>query len=64
MVTCPNLKHLDLRKVTPDMRDIGGLKGTDGKLKAIDDSNQKSDNGNMSTDISPDKQNAANMLSQ
>ena len=35
MVTCPNLKHLDLRKVTPDMRDIGGLKGTDGKLKAM-----------------------------
>ena len=39
MATCPNLKHLDLRKVTPDMRDAGGAKGPDGKPKAIDDSN-------------------------
>jgi len=39
MATCPNLKHLDLRKVTPDMRDMTGTKGPDGKLKAIDDSN-------------------------
>jgi hypothetical protein len=61
MVTCPNLKHLDLRKVTPDMREVKG--GADGKAKAIEDSNHKSDNGNMSTDISPDKQTAANMLS-
>lgn len=39
MATCPNLKHLDLRKVTPDMRDAGGAKGPDGEPKAIDDSN-------------------------
>lgn len=59
-MTCPNLKHLDLKKVTPDMRDgAGGGKPGDGKSKAIDDSNHKgSDNGNMSTDISPDKQTA------
>ena len=56
IITCPNLKHLDLRKITPEMRDAGGaLKIGDGKVKASEDSNHKSDNGNMSTDISPDK---------
>lgn len=49
--TCPNLKHLDLRKITPEMREAGGLKGPDGKLKIGDD---KGDT--MSTEISPDKQ--------
>ena len=59
LVTCPNLKHLDLRKITPEMREAGGSKD----LKKIEDSNGKgSENGNMSTDISPDKQTAANML--
>ena len=59
LVTCPNLKHLDLRKITPEMREAGGTKD----LKKIEDSNGKgSENGNMSTDISPDKQTAANML--
>jgi hypothetical protein len=49
--TCPNLKHLDLRKITPEMREAGGLKGADGKGKIGDD---KGDT--MSTEISPDKQ--------
>jgi hypothetical protein len=41
------------------MREAGGSKD----LKKIEDSNGKgSENGNMSTDISPDKQTAANML--
>lgn len=64
IVTCPNLKHLDLRKITPDMREAGGAKGADGKVKAIEDSVHKSDNGNMSTEISPDKQTAAAMMQQ
>jgi hypothetical protein len=53
--TCPNLKHLDLRKITPEMREAGGLK--DGKLKIGD---EKGDT--MSTEISPDKQ-PASMIS-
>lgn len=55
LVTCPNLKHLDLRKITPEMRESGGgvVKG---EVKKIEDSNGKSESGgNMSTDISPDK---------
>jgi len=24
LTTCPNLKHLDLRKITPEMRDTSG----------------------------------------
>jgi hypothetical protein len=54
LTTCPNLKHLDLRKITPEMRDTNSTKDNS-KLKAIEDSNGKSDNGNISTDISPDK---------
>ena len=45
------MKHLDLRKITPEMREAGGLKGPDGKLKIGD---EKGDT--MSTEISPDKQ--------
>jgi Leucine-rich repeat (LRR) protein len=62
IVTCPNLKHLDLRKITPEMRDGTGTGIKDGKgiLNKIDDSNGKG--SDMSTDISPDKQAAANML--
>jgi len=55
LVTCPNLKHLDLRKITPEMRESGGGGGVKGEVKKIEDSNGKSENGNMSTDISPDK---------
>jgi leucine-rich repeat-containing protein 49 len=63
LVTCPNLKHLDLRKITPEMRESGGGGGVKGEIKKIEDSNGKgSENGNMSTDISPDKQTANNML--
>jgi len=25
IMTCPNLKNLDLRKITPEMRDTGGV---------------------------------------
>lgn len=52
LVTCPNLKHLDLRKVTPEMRDSGngGLALKDGKKH-----DEGKDNGALSTDISPDK---------
>ena len=46
------------------MREAGGAKGIDGKVKAIEDSVHKSDNGNMSTEISPDKQTAAAMMQQ
>jgi hypothetical protein len=50
------LKHLDLRKITPEMRESGGGGGVKGEIKKIEDSNGKgSENGNMSTDISPDK---------
>lgn len=55
LTTCPNLKHLDLRKITPEMRDSNNAGAKNDKIKAIEDSNQKSDNGNASTDISPDK---------
>lgn len=74
-MTCPNLKHLDLRKITPEMREAGGGGGkinggsggaaavannNSGKLLKIEDSSHKGESniGNMSTDISPDKQNA------
>jgi hypothetical protein len=53
--TCPNLKHLDLRKITPEMRDSSNVSAKGDKVKSIEDSNHKSDNGNVSTDISPDK---------
>jgi hypothetical protein len=48
---------LDLRKITPDMRDAGGAVkiSSEGKGGKAEDSNHKSDNGSMSTDISPDK---------
>jgi len=53
IMTCPNLKHLDLKKITPEMRDAGGVvKTADGKIK-VDDGTNKADN--VSTDISPDK---------
>jgi hypothetical protein len=50
ITTCPNLKHLDLRKITSEMRDNNGS-----EKKMI---GYKDDNGNaanISTDISPDK---------
>jgi hypothetical protein len=37
------------------MRETGGGGGVKGDIKKIEDSNGKSENGNMSTDISPDK---------
>jgi hypothetical protein len=40
------------------MREAGGAKD----IKKIEDSNGKSENGNMSTDISPDKQTTNNIL--
>jgi hypothetical protein len=47
------LKHLDLRKITPEMREAGGSK--DGK--------GKEDKGEtMSTEISPDKQGAGGSM--
>lgn len=64
LMTCPNLKHLDLRKITPEMRDAGGaLKpGELGKGPKVDDSTHKNENATLSTDISPDKAIAANMM--
>ena len=59
MTTCINLKHLDLRKITPEMREtnsLGNVSKDDKKgvtpNKAIED---VKDNANVSTDISPDK---------
>ena len=53
-MTCPNLKNLDLRKITPEMREAGGVvKPGDSKVKVTEDSSHKSDT--VSTDISPDK---------
>ena len=54
--TCANLKHLDLRKITPEMRDSNSLSASkgDGKLLSASKDDNK-DNGNVSTDISPDK---------
>lgn len=63
LTTCPNLKHLDLRKITPEMRDTNSMKDKimltsgGGKTAHLEGSNEKSDGGaNVSTDISPDKQ--------
>ena len=59
LTTCPNLKHLDLRKITPEMRETNTMPVKDkimlshGK-SAIEDSNGK--DNNISTDISPEKQ--------
>jgi hypothetical protein len=48
-----------LRKITADMRDTNQMPVKDkimsSHVKGIEDSNGKSDNGNVSTDISPDK---------
>jgi hypothetical protein len=60
LTTCPNLKHLDLRKITAEMRDTNQMPVKDKIMlanggKGIEDSNGKSENGNASTDISPDK---------
>ena len=61
LTTCPGLKHLDLRKITPEMRDTNIMPVKDKIMlthgnKNLEDSNGKSsDNGNVSTDISPDK---------
>lgn len=53
--TCPNLKSLDLRKITPEMRETNPSSATKEK-KSIEDSNGKSEGGaNVSTDVSPDK---------
>jgi hypothetical protein len=60
-MTCPNLKSLDLRKITQEMRETNTMPIKDkitlthGGSKGIEDSNDKKDNGNVSTDISPDK---------
>lgn len=52
LATCPNLKHLDLRKVTPEMRESGGNPAAIKDGKKADD---KGGSDNQSTDISPDK---------
>jgi hypothetical protein len=57
LVTCPNLKHLDLRKVTPEMRETGPAGIKDGKLKSDDKVGDAA-----STEVSPDKQASSNML--
>lgn len=57
ITTCPNLKHLDLRKITPEMRENNGS----GEKKMISYSKEENSNAgyaniaNVSTDISPDK---------
>jgi hypothetical protein len=63
LTTCPNLKHLDLRKITPDMREGNGNALTNDVSEAqrgapTNKSNEdieKHDLANVSTDISPDK---------
>lgn len=62
-MTCPNLKHLDLRKVTPEMRETGGVP-TGGAIKDGKSKTDEKQSDNVSTDISPDKQTAATMLQQ
>lgn len=61
LTTCPTLKHLDLRKITPEMRETNTmphkdkimLGGSGQKNSGIEDSTGK--DSNVSTDISPDK---------
>jgi hypothetical protein len=64
LTTCPNLKHLDLRKITPEMRDSNGTGVSVAAIKEEksgstphkkSDDGGKTDNANISTDISPDK---------
>lgn len=57
ITTCPNLKHLDLRKVTPEMRDGNGVgSGSEKKMIGFNKDESNGTNiANVSTDISPDK---------
>lgn len=52
--TCANLKHLDLRKITPEMRENNSLSGQKNE-KLLTSKEEPKDNANVSTDISPDK---------
>jgi len=53
ITTCPNLKHLDLRKITAEMRENNGG-GSEKKAIGFGKDTEAA-NANVSTDISPDK---------
>ena len=48
------MKHLDLRKITPEMRENNSVAGSKTE-KSSASKDEAKDNGNVSTDISPDK---------
>lgn len=59
ITTCPNLKHLDLRKITPEMKE-GNVGNSEKKTVGFNkeggaDPNNLGNNANISTDISPEK---------
>lgn len=54
--TCPNLKHLDLKKITQEMRDNNAMGITpSNEKKGVSSIKDEKDNSGASTDISPDK---------